>query len=281
MATLVNGSTVAATARMTGLSEPQWRRLLKSPTLRGQREHKGVLICEPDGITPVQFTDPILSAAELLAVRKRMLALATGQDRAPRRAAPMCADLAHCYRCSGRLNGGTSDKGVPLYRCRAGHVTVYAETLDQRVEADFLTTFGTYAETVVRLEGGNDLSAEMLEAREQAERLAARMATAGPLMLATLESLAADLEATYARLRDAHDPEVREVPVPTGRSMAEAWEASDVPARARLLAGMGLRVVLHPKQRADRLNVAWGPSGDAYDARLEEIEEEERAALAD
>lgn len=206
VAALVNGSTVAATARLTGLSEPQWRRLLKSPTLRGQRAHKGELVCEVDGITPVKFAEPILSAAELLKVRERMLALATGQDRAPRRATPMCSGMAFCHRCAGKLNGGTSDKGVPLYRCKAGHVTIYAETLDSRVESEFLTTFGSYAETVIRLEGGNDLSAELLEAKEQAERLAARMATAGPLMLGTLESLAQDLEDTHARLRAAHDP---------------------------------------------------------------------------
>ncbi|MET9674083.1 recombinase family protein [Streptomyces sp. NPDC006482] len=269
---LVNGSTVAATARMTGLSEPQWRRLLKSPTLRGQRTHKGELVCEADGITPIQFAPPILAAAELMAVRERMLALATGADRAPRRATPMCSDMAQCYRCKGRLNGGTSDKGVPLYRCKAGHVTIYAETLDRRVEKEFLTAFGTYAETVVRLDGGNDLSAELLEAKEQAERLAARMATAGPLMLGTLESLAQDLEDTYARLRDAHDPDVREVQVATGQTMAEAWEAYDASARSRLLSGMGLRVTLHPKQGADRLTVSWGPKPeDAAEDALKDI----------
>ncbi|MDX2927753.1 MULTISPECIES: recombinase family protein [Streptomyces] len=260
VAALVNGSTVAATARLTGLSEPQWRRLLKSPTLRGQRAHKGELVCEVDGITPVKFAEPILSAAELLKVRERMLALATGQDRAPRRATPMCSGMAFCHRCAGKLNGGTSDKGVPLYRCKAGHVTIYAETLDSRVESEFLTTFGSYAETVIRLEGGNDLSAELLEAKEQAERLAARMATAGPLMLGTLESLAQDLEDTHARLRAAHDPDVREVQVATGRTMAQAWEMYDVPDRSRLLAGMGLRVSLHPRQLADRLTITWGPT---------------------
>ncbi|WP_330478646.1 recombinase family protein [Streptomyces platensis] len=275
--TLVAGGTVAGTARLVGLSEPQWRRLLKSPTLRGHRRHKGELICEADGITPVQFADPILGAAELKSVRERMLALATGQDRAPRRAAPLCAGLAHCYKCAGRLNGGTSDKGVPLYRCKAGHAVIYAETLDQRVEAEFLRVWGSYAETVVRLEGGNDLSAEMLEAKEQAERLAARMATAGPLMMTTMENLAQELEGTYARLRAAHDPEVREVPVPTGRTMAQAWEAEGLPARARLLASMRLRVTLYPKAREDRLTVDWGTE-DPYEAAMEAVEEEERAA---
>ncbi|MGW5233952.1 recombinase family protein [Streptomyces nodosus] len=269
--------TVAGTARMVGLSEPQWRRLLKLPTLRGQRKHKGELVCEADGITPVKFAEPILSAAELLKIRNRMLALATGQDRAPRRAAPMCAGMASCYRCAGRLNGGTSDKGIPLYRCKAGHVTIYAETLDGRVGSEFLATFGNAAEVVIRLEGGNDLSAELIEAQEQAERLGERMKTAGPLMAGTLEDLAQELEETYARLRAAHDPDVREVQVATGRTMAEAWETYDVPARSRLLASMGLRVTLHPKQLADRLTVAWGPE-DPEEAALEALEEELREA---
>lgn len=275
---LVDGGTVAGTARLTGLSEPQWRRLLKAPTLRGWRAHKGSLVTEADGVTPVQFADPILSAAEWKAVQDRLAALATGKDRAPRRAAPMASGSAFCYRCDGALSGGTSDKGVGLYKCRAGHVTIYQDTLDQRVEDDFLATFGDYQETIVRLEGGNDLTAEMIEAREQAERLAQRMATAGPLMLASLESMAEDLEATYARLRAAHDPEVREVPVPTGRTMGEAWKASTAPERTRLLASMGLRVVLHPKQRADRLELSWGGAADPYAQRMEEIEAEERAA---
>ncbi|MFJ4727180.1 recombinase family protein [Streptomyces diastaticus] len=276
---LTNGGTVAGTARLTGLSEPQWRRLLKSPVFRGQREHGGDLVCEADGITPVQFAEPILSAAELVAVRNRMNALATGADRAPRHAANLCAGMATCSRCSGPLNGGSSDKGVRLYKCKLGHLTIYAATLDQRVAREFLDTWGSYSETVVRLEGGNDLSAEMIEAKEQAERLAARMATAGPLMLGTLESLAEDLEATYARLRAAHDPNVREVQVPTGRTMAQAWEAmaDDIPGRTRLLAGMGLRVTLFPKQSADRLSVKWGPA-DPYAAAMEAAEMEEWAA---
>lgn len=274
---LIADGTVAGTARTVGLSEPQWRRLLKSPTFRGQRKHKGELVCEADGITPVQFAEPILTAAELLAVRQRMNDLATGVDRAPSHAANMCASMGWCYKCAGPLNGGGSDKGVRLYKCKAGHVTIYAETLDQRVAKEFLDTWGSYAETVVRLEGGNDLSAEMIEAKEQAERLAARMATAGPLMLGSLESLAQDLEGTYARLRDAHDPDVREVQVATGRTMAQAWEAYDAQGRSRLLASMGLRVTLHPKQLADRLTVGWGPE-DPAEAALEALEEELREA---
>lgn len=275
---LIDGGTVAGTARLTGLSEPQWRRLLKSYTLRGWRTHRGELVCEPDGVTPVRFAEPILTAAEWKAVQDRMEALATGKDRAPRRAAPMCSGSAWCYRCDGPLSGGTSDKGIPLYRCRTGHVSIYAQTLDSRVEEDFLAKFGFYQETVIRLEGGNDLSEEMLAAREQAERLAQRMATAGPLLMASLEKLAADLEATYERLKAAHDPDVREVPVPTGRTMAEAWETSDQKERTRLLSSMGLRVVLYPKQREDRLAITWGGAEDPYAQHMEELEAEERAA---
>jgi site-specific DNA recombinase len=269
VAKLISDGTVAGTARMVGLSEPQWRRLLKSPTLRGHRAHKGALVLAADGVTPVQFADPILTAAEAKAVRERLLALATGTDRAPRRATPLVAGLAFCYRCAGRLNGGTSDKGVPLYRCKAGHVTIYAETLDQRVEAEFLRTWGQFAEHVVRLEGGNDLSAEMIAAQEQARRLGERMATAGPLMLATLGEMEAELEAAYAALRAAHDPEVREVQVPTGRTMADAWEASPE-SRSRLLADLHLRVTLWPKQQAERLSLEWGPE-DRAEAELQGI----------
>ncbi|MFF2406500.1 recombinase family protein [Streptomyces sp. NPDC058092] len=255
VAKLVDDGTVTGTAPMVGLSERQWRFLLKAPILRGQREHKGELVLADDGITPVQFGEPILTAADAQAVRKRLDALATGADRAPRRAAPLCSGMGFCYRCSGRLTGGTSE-GVDRYKCKAGHVSVTAVQMDQRVEAEFLTRFGSFTETVIRREGGNDLSAEMLEAQEQAARLGKRMATAGPLMMGTLEELSAELEAAYAALRAAHDPEVREVPVPTGRTLTEAW--SDPAERPRLLAAMGLRVELGPRAADDRLSISWG-----------------------
>ncbi|WP_432015827.1 recombinase family protein [Streptomyces hydrogenans] len=270
---LVNGGTVAGTARIAGVSEPQWRRLLKAPTLRGQRAHKGTLITAADDVTPVQFAEPILSAAELRAARDRMDALATGKTRAPRRATPMCSDMAACYR-GCKLNGGTSDKGIPLYRCKAGHTTIYAETLDSRVQSEFLTVFGGMREVLIHLEGGNDLSADMEEVQEQADRLAERMATAGALMLPTLERKAKELEAAYARLRAAHDPETREVAVPTGRTMAQAWEAEDTAGRARLLAQLNLRVTLHPRGANDRLSVEWGPE-DAAQAELDAITRDE------
>jgi hypothetical protein len=189
-----------------------------------------------------------------------MKALATGQDRAPRRASPMCAGHGACYKCNGPLNGGTSGAGVPLYKCKQGHVTIYAETLDKAVEAEFLRRWGGFDEVVVRLEGGNDLSAEMIEAQEQAERIAAGFATAGPLMITSLHEKAAQLEAAYEALRAAHDPEVREVLEPTGRTLGEAWE--DPAARPRLLADVGLHVTLYPKQRADRLDIQWASGGD-------------------
>ncbi|MYX02247.1 Site-specific DNA recombinase [Streptomyces sp. PgraA7] len=270
---LIAEGTVAGTARTVGLSEPQWRRLLKAPTLRGQRSHKGALVVAADGVTPVQFAEPIVSAAELLAVRQRMLDLATGADRAPRQATPRCAEMSSCYRCAGRLNGGTSDKGVPLYRCKAGHVTIYQETLNSRVEEEFLKVYGRFAEVDIHLEGGNDLSAEMVEAKEQAARIGAQMATAGPLMLSTYEEMSAKLEAAYAALLAAHDPEVREVETPTGRTMSDAWAASDETGKTRLLRSMGLRVVLHPKSRADRLDIDWvrdDPETDATEDAAEQ-----------
>ena len=254
--------TVASTARMVDISEPQWRRLLKAPTLRGYRAHKGKLILSEDGITPVRFGDPIINAAEASKIVDRLKALATGQDRAPRMETPLCAGMGSCYKCDGNLNGGTSEKGVRLYKCKQGHTTIYAETLDQRVEDDFLKRWGGFAEYEVRYEGGNDLSDQIIEAEEQAARLAERMATAGPLMLGKVEQLAEELEATYAALKAAHDPEVREVLEPTGRTLGAAWEAADRAGRAKLLSDVGLHVVLWPKQRAERLEITWAVGGD-------------------
>jgi DNA invertase Pin-like site-specific DNA recombinase len=262
-------SSIASTARMVDVSEAQWRRMLKAPTLKGQRTHKGELVVAEDGITPVQFAEPIIGAAEFKKIQARVAKLSTGEQQTPRAGANLCAGMSWCAVCNGRLNGGRSDRGDQLYRCKAGHMSIYARVLDAKVETEFMTRFGGMAEYVVRLEGGNDLSDQLAEAEEQAKRLSKRMATAGPLMFGSLEELSAELEATYAALRAAHDPDVREVLEPTGRTLGEAWEASPG-SRGRLLRDLGLHVVLTTNGRGrisaervgERVSVSWAIGGD-------------------
>jgi DNA invertase Pin-like site-specific DNA recombinase len=266
---LNNDGSVASTARMVDVSEAQWRRLLKSPALRGQRNHNGELVVAEDGVTPVQFADPIIGAAEVKRIAARLAKLSTGELKAPRAGANLCDGMARCAVCGGRLNGGVAQNGERRYSCKMGHASIYTRVLDGRVTEEFLTRFGNFAEHVVRLEGGNDLSDQIAEAEEQASRLAKRMATAGPLMLGSLEELSAELEAAYAALKAAHDPDVREVLEPTGRTLAVAWEAHPG-SRGRMLADMGLRVVLKRSGRGRltaeatlaRLDVSWAVGGD-------------------
>lgn len=260
---LLGTGTVASSSRIVGIGERQWRRMLTNGILRGHFSTKGKLILSEDGITPVRFVDPTINAAEALRIRERLNALAVGTERAPRQATPLVTNgMGVCYKAGHNLNGGKRRDNVPRYRCKVGCATITASHLDDRIEAEFLRRWGGFAEYVVRLEGGNDLSDQMIEAREQAERLTARMASAGPLMLASLEKHAAELEAAYAALRAAHDPEVREVLEPTGRTLGEAWEAADKAGRTKLLSDVGLHVVLHPRDRADRLEIHWASGGD-------------------
>jgi DNA invertase Pin-like site-specific DNA recombinase len=262
---LVDG-TVTGTARMVGVGERQWRRMLTSGLLRGHYSTKGKLILAEDGITPVQFVEPTINAAEAKRIRERLNALAMGTERAPRQATPLVSNgMGTCSKAGHRLIGGKRRDGVPRYRCDVGCATITASHLDERIESEFLKRWGGFAEHMVRLEGGNDLSAEMIEAQEQAERLTQRMASAGPLMLASLEKHAGELEAAYASLRAAHDPDVREVLVPTGRTLGEAWEAADTPGRTKLLSDVGLHVVLWPRGSADRLEITWAIGGDDHE----------------
>jgi DNA invertase Pin-like site-specific DNA recombinase len=257
---LLDGGSATSTAPMVGLGHQRWRLLLRSHTLRGQRSYKGSLVVGEDGITPVQFAEPIISAAEHKAINARLDALGAGLVRAPRGASPMAHGMAFCHRgCP--LSGGASGRGVRLYKCHTGHVTINAETLDSAVRDSFLARWGGMAEYVVRFEGGNDMTNEMIEAEEQVARLVAKMASAGPLMMAGLEKHAAELEAAYEDLKAAHDPDVREVLEPTGRTLGEAWEASPG-ERSRLLADVGLVVTLHPRQRPERLEIQWASGGD-------------------
>jgi DNA invertase Pin-like site-specific DNA recombinase len=260
---LLDGGSATSTAPMVGLGHQRWRLLLRSHTLRGQRAYKGNLVLSEDGITPVQFAEPIISAAEHKAIHARLDALGAGLARAPRGASPMAHGMAFCHQgCP--LSGGASGKGVRLYKCHTGHVTINAETLDNAVRDSFLARWGGMAEYQVRYEGGNDLSSEMIEAQEKAERLVENMSTAGPLVMTTLMNRAAELEAAYEALRDAHDPDVREVLEPTGRTLGEAWEASPG-ERSRLLADVGLVVTLYPRQRAERLEIHWASGGDDHE----------------
>lgn len=262
---LVDG-TVASTSRGLDISEHQWRRMLTNGILRGHYQTKGKLILAEDGITPVQFVKPTINAAEAKKIRDRLNALGAGTERAPRQSTPLVSGgLGTCYKCEKQLTGGKRHDGVLRYRCVKGCSTIKAAELDGRVAKEFLTRWGGFAEYTVRLEGGNDLSAQMIEAQEQAARLTDRMAKAGPLMLASLEKHAEELEAAYAALRAAHDPEVREVLVPTGRTLGEAWNASDRPARTQLLRDVGLHVILYPRYSADRLKITWASGGDDHE----------------
>lgn len=261
---LVDG-TVTGTARIAGLGERQWRRMLTSGILRGHYSTKGKLILAEDGITPVQFVTPTINAAEAKKIRDRMNALAIGVERAPRQATPLVSGgLGTCYKCTGNLIGGKRHDGIPRYRCAKGCTTIKAAELDKRVETEFRTRWGGFAEYTVRLEGGNDLSAQMIEAQEQAKRLTERMASAGPLMLASLEQHAGELEAAYAALRAAHDPDVREVLVPTGRTLGEAWDASDRAGKTQLLRDVGLSVVLYSRYVDERMKITWASGGDDH-----------------
>jgi DNA invertase Pin-like site-specific DNA recombinase len=260
---LLSTGTVASSARIVGIGERQWRRMLTNGILRGHFSTKGELVLDADGITPVQFVEPTINAAEAKHIRERLNALAIGKERAPRQATPLVSGgLGSCSKCTFNLNGGKSRQGVNRYRCKKGCSTITASILDERVETEFLARWGGFAEYVVRFEGGNDLSDQMIEAQERAERLTSKMASAGPLMLASLEKHAADLEAAYAALKDAHDPNVREVLEPTGRTLGEAWGAADRAGRTALLNDVGLHVVLLPRGTADRLDITWAIGGD-------------------
>jgi DNA invertase Pin-like site-specific DNA recombinase len=260
--TLLVDGTVTGTARMLGIGERQWRRMLTNGILRGHFSHNGKLVLAEDGITPLQFCEPLLNAAEAKKVRERLNALARGEN-APRQGTPLVhSGVGTCYKCHGNLFAGKRRDGVPRYRCKIGCSSITMNHLDERVESEFLTRWGNTPEHTVRYEGGNDLSAELEEAKEKAQRIAASMSEAGPLMLATLTENAAQLEAAYASLRAAHDPDVRQVLEPTGRTIGEAWEASERPARGTMLADVGMHITLWPRTRPDRIEVTWSGGGD-------------------
>ncbi|MBH1935775.1 recombinase family protein [Streptomyces sp. AV19] len=214
------GGSLAATAEPLPIGRQQWRKLLRGVVLRGWREHKGELVTEADGVTPVQFGPEVINAATYKRVQDRLKELEAG-ERAERRDAPWLAGMVLCSQ-GCKMNGGLSSRKRPLYKCENGHGSIMRDRIDPLVFADFRDKHGNEPLYEVTYSGGIDHSAEMADLAASRERVTKAVAKVDGPALETLVAKLNEIEATYARLEAEHDPEVTETWTPTDTLL---WEA--------------------------------------------------------
>lgn len=232
-----------------GLDRGIWRSstlrsLFTSDLLLGRVKHHGDLIRDADGL-PASVWPPLLDLATLEALRTRIgRPPSRGGDGTPQarkgRTARLLSGIAFCAVCESRMFV-TSSSGRPIYACSSSwnngdcpSPKINAIGLEEHVAARFLAFAGDWPE----VETITATDATATEAALREVEAALREATA--LMMedeADVAALAARIGALKARRT-----ELRAVPafttsrtVPTGRTLAEAWQEADLDAVKRAL----------------------------------------------
>lgn len=224
-----------------GLAVGHWhltvvRGLLRSETLLGRTTHavdgRRVPVSDEHGL-PVTFWPPIITHATAALLRDR-LPVDKGKMARRGRAARLLSGIAYCSDCDSKLYVVRSGAHV-YYRCAAKRPEparqckspqLMATVVEAIVEARILGGFGDSPEVEeVRVVDNPEADAELASVgealREATEALLRDGVDAGAIM----ERITA-LKARRAELRDA--PATVHVSfIPTGRTIREAWEASD------------------------------------------------------
>ncbi|MFJ9771956.1 recombinase family protein [Kitasatospora sp. NPDC101157] len=252
------GGSLAATAGPLPIGRQQWRKLLRGVVLRGWREHKGELVTEADGVTPVQFGPEVIDATTYRRVQDRLKELEAG-ERAERRDAPWLAGMVVCH-CGANMNGGLSSYKRALYKCSGGCGSIMADRIEPLVFTDFRDQHGDEPLYEVTYSGGIDHSAELADLTEARARVTTAVAKVNGPALDTLVAKLNEIEATYARLQAEHDPEVTETVTRTNTLLWEAWDASGPDERRVMLDAWGCKVTVYPAGHpGGRVTIAWQP----------------------
>ncbi|GAA1924922.1 recombinase family protein [Nocardioides lentus] len=246
---------------------PTLQNLLTAPYTAGYALHRGQPIRGEDG-NPIRWYEPVLEEETLAQLRRIVRAPARGRGShalpgtAGRvaKATRLLSGAVTAACCGGRLYGvrASPSKPTALYRqpadqvgaCRT-QVSIRAEALEEFVTAEFLARFGHFSEVrpITTGDARADLAAVEREIHEAARAMTEPEADLG--------ALSAHLVALHARREEvAARPDVDEVKLlPTGRSIAEAWTASeDLHARrALILDALDGPIVITPVGRARRV----------------------------
>lgn len=122
----------------------------------------------------------------------------------------------------------------------------------------------------VTYSGGIDHSGEIADLDAQRGRITKAVAQVDGPALETLTAKLTELEATYARLKAEHAPDVTETWTLTDKKLWEAWDEATEDQRRNMLANEGCRITVHPKDHpGGRIVIEWNavpldPEGGDY-----------------
>lgn len=257
----------------SGLDRGRWkgariRETWSSEHMLGRVSHNRSPLYDDDG-NPLAPFEPVLTLETILAIRARFDQNKRGQ--ALRRASGLLSRMAFCGGCDrplyprrtavspsapqGRVNYGCSSRAGGVH-CPS-QVSISARLLEGEVVGKYLAKFGDLPETRPR-PLGNGASAALADVEAQLRELAASLVASDDED--NIAALTRTMEALRGRRR-----ELRALPATpqggeaaTGRTLAEAWEATtDLDERRRMLARFLARSVVHPTTAPTRVELFW------------------------
>ncbi|WNO26068.1 serine integrase [Arthrobacter phage Wildwest] len=255
-----------------GLDPGLWRSstlrsLFSSDLLLGRVRHHGDLIRDADGL-PASVWPPLLDLSTLEALRARLGREGTPQARKGR-TARLLSGLAYCAVCDSRMYV-TSSSGRPVYACASSWNSgtcpspkINALGLEDHVAARFLAFAGDWPEVETLTATDSTATEAALREVEAALREASAAMMEDEADVAALAARIGVLKARRAELR-ALPAETTSRTVPTGRTLAEAWQEAnlDTVKRALLLEALdSVTVAPTASRRApidpDRVTFLW------------------------
>jgi DNA invertase Pin-like site-specific DNA recombinase len=246
--------------------------ILTSDNLVGRVTHRGKAILGEDGL-PVQFWEPLLDHATLVRLRARIrnpkdLTQPTRPQR--RRQARLLSGVAYCAHCDSKMYVNTSG-AKPVYACPmfgkgcAHGPRMTAELAERFVAERFLAIVGAQPEVELLEQVDDPATHDALAQVEEALRQSGAELLSDDGDPTDILAHIGALKARRATLR-ATPATVTIAAVPTGRTLAEAWEAEESLDRRRellltaadhvtiaKLADGAARKGLHP----ERVEVRW------------------------
>jgi site-specific DNA recombinase len=213
------------------------RHILTSDAVVGRSRMHGELVRDADG-EPLQVAPPILGFADWQAVRSALMPSAPRQPgRQPTR---LLGGLLACASCGRRLYVSMSRRFV-YYRCPSriqatpcsAPVVVSAAAIDRWIEEVFLSRYGRLPE-LERVMVADESTERVARLEDEQARILAEL---GKAATAELFERLRELQSELAAARSAASrARPRSAWRPTGRLLADAWEAASVDERRRILA---------------------------------------------
>jgi site-specific DNA recombinase len=239
---------------------PQWSRRTLMQVLTGypvqgrlMRLLDGRYVPVVDGMGDPLSIPEILTPDESAAVRQK-LAPTPDSRKGGRRPSRLLSGILRCHSCDGRMQVARRTDGSVTYRCQTSSeagvcdqpVSVSATALEDFIGHHFLSAWGDSPEYVKRAQV---TGAAEVEHAEEAVTAALNALAVG----ATPERFQA-LQAAQAARDDARDmpQEAQVLIVPTGRTVAEAWEAGDTESRRDLISTSYAEIIVGPGRRGPR-----------------------------